>query len=213
PFFTTKPEGQGTGLGLATVYGIVQQHKGCVHVTTTPGVGATFDIYFPKVERTAPRPEDRREVVLERGTETILVAEDEENVRKLAQRILEEAGYTVLTASDGEQALDVFRREEDRIDLVILDAVMPRRSGRSVFEEIRRTRADMPVLFCSGYSSHTLEGGYLDERNLPLLQKPYGPRDLLQKIRQLLDAGELDRRPLGPPFVRPSKHRLDGLPQ
>jgi PAS domain S-box-containing protein len=187
PFFTTKDTGKGTGLGLATVYGIVKQHNGLIDVASAPGHGARFDIYLPANGQTAEN-EDRFETTPARGgNETILLAEDDEIVRNLAVRILRGGGYRVLTAQDGEAALLQFARHKEAIDLVILDVVMPRLSGRAAHERIVALRPGVPVLFSSGYSMQLLESGIAPADGARLIQKPYEPDDLLRTVRETLD--------------------------
>ena len=138
PFFTTKPIGKGTGLGLSVVYGIVQQHEGAIHVYSEPGHGTTFKIYLPAIKSRSRRTEAlRRSSASQGGTETILVAEDDPLVRDIARRILEKAGYTVLLAADGDEALAMFRARHDEISVVLLDAIMPRLSGHDVYRCIK----------------------------------------------------------------------------
>jgi len=190
PFFTTKEVGQGTGLGLATAYGIVQQHEGAIHVYSEVGRGTVLKVYLPAVDD-ASIPEDAKpHVAMPRGTETILLAEDEPIVRNLAARIVEEAGYTVLTARDGEEALQVFEELRDEISLSLLDAVMPKVSGRDVYLRIKAISPEANVIFCSGCDPETAESDFLREQNLRLIQKPFEPDVLLQNIREVLDNAE-----------------------
>jgi two-component system, cell cycle sensor histidine kinase and response regulator CckA len=186
PFFTTKREGIGSGLGLAMVEGIVRQHDGLVRVQSAPGTGSTFDLYFPLANAPVERQRGPRSRKANGGSETVLVAEDESAVRRLVGRILESAGYTVILAKDGEEALEAFFANPDRVDLVLLDVVMPRRNGREVFEEIMR-RAPRPVLFTSGYSADALPADFLKEHGLLVLPKPYSPDRLLEQVRMILD--------------------------
>ena len=190
PFFTTKDVGKGTGLGLATVYGIVKQHGGLIHVYSESGEGTAFKIYFPVAESKVELPETPpEEMPVIGGSECILVAEDEEFVRDVAVQILEDAGYRVLAAHDGEDAMAVFERYADEIDLALVDVVMPRASGRAVYDRIMALRPNTPVLFCSGYSLsfNAHKAGVLPEEECHLIQKPYRPNDLLVRVRQLLD--------------------------
>ena len=136
PFFTTKGPDKGTGLGLAMVYGIVKQHGGFIHLYSEPGKGTAFKVYFPAIEAQPDAvPAIRREEIVRGGTETILLAEDEEAIRALAERILTGFGYTVLVARNGEEAIEMFRRNEE-IDLAVLDVVMPRKGGKEAFDEM-----------------------------------------------------------------------------
>jgi PAS domain S-box-containing protein len=189
PFFTTKEPGKGTGLGLSMVHGTVRQHGGAIHVRSVVGGGTTFEIFLPQVEATAeagdaddagtPRPAA--------GQETILLVEDEDDVRALAREVLERQGYTVLEAGDGAQALQIHEKEGDRIDLILTDVVMPRMSGREMVDRVRATRPGMRVLYMSGYTGDAIvRHGVLDASML-LLGKPFTPAALIAKIREVLD--------------------------
>ena len=187
PFFTTKEVGKGTGLGLATVYGIVSQHGGFVEVTSEQGKGATFDVYLPFVSPGQTELEEALPQILQGGTETILIAEDEEMVRVLAQSILEKAGYTVLLAENGKEALDLFLSRIDDISLVILDVIMPVMGGKAAMHRIREQSPEMPFLFLSGYAANAvIEDAQNDDRML-FLAKPYRHTELLDAVRTLID--------------------------
>ncbi|HLP01216.1 MAG TPA: ATP-binding protein [Opitutaceae bacterium] len=186
PFFTTKTKDKGTGLGLAVVYGIVQHHDGLIHVYSEPGVGTTFRIFLPLQTRGATGVVAEAQKTPQRGSGTILLAEDDPSVRALAERVLSKAGYAVLAAGDGAEALEVFKRERAVIALVVLDAVLPTLSGREVYEEIRRLDAQIPVVFCSGYSAGTIQPEYFPGEGVTLLGKPYAPNALLESIGVLL---------------------------
>ncbi len=188
PFFTTKDVGAGTGLGLSTVYGLVKQHEGMVDVYSEVGTGTTFNIYLPLTERSAAIVGDKIETTAPGGTETILLAEDDVAVLGLAKAILEHAGYTVLTAADGEEALRVFEEYAEAIDLALLDAMMPELGGRAVFERIREQRPEIRVLFSSGYSMKTIHTNFVLDEGMQLIQKPYQRDTLLQRIREALDS-------------------------
>lgn len=188
PFFTTKEKGRGTGLGLSTVYGIVHQHEGFVQVYSEPGKGSTFKMYLPAFEHVAVAEKHATATpVRGGGGETILLAEDDERGRHLAECILEEAGYKVIAAADGEEALRLYIEHRQTIDLLLLDVVMPKKSGRAVMEEIHAERPDMPCLFCSGYSENAVHTNFVLEKGLHFLQKPYRREDLLRAVRQILD--------------------------
>jgi two-component system, cell cycle sensor histidine kinase and response regulator CckA len=192
PFFTTKGVGEGTGLGLSTVYGLVKQHEGLVHVYSEIGKGTTFKIYLPQVERSAATVGDKIEGPAPEGTETVLLAEDDETVRKLSQAILSRAGYTVLTATDGEEALRVFEENSDEIDLALLDVMMPKLGGRAVCDRIRETHPRTRVLFSSGYSMNAIHTNFVLDRGFALIQKPYERKALLRKVREVLDGSQED---------------------
>jgi len=187
PFFSTKEVGKGSGLGLATVYGIVKQHDGYIDVDSERGKGTTFRIFLPAIEKAPELAEDQVTGPGPGGTETILVAEDEAIVRNLAVRILKKAGYTVLCAADGREAIQVFEAHSDRIALVLLDLVMPERSGTEVYERIREIKPDIAVLVSSGYSASSIHAESLLKEGLQMISKPYAPRALLRTIRDLLD--------------------------
>lgn len=188
PFFTTKAMGHGTGLGLATVYGIVKQHKGVIHVHSELGIGTVFKVYLPA----ASLEEENRPMVVRPtamgGTETILAAEDEPAVLDLLTSILQSAGYTVLRATDGMEALRLFEEHAADIDLVLLDVVMPGLSGRQVMDEIKGRGVAVPFLFSSGYSPDAIHMNFVIEQGFRLIQKPYRREDLLWEVRQVLDA-------------------------
>lgn len=187
PFFTTKTPDKGTGLGLAMVYGIVKQHNGFVYLYSEPGKGTTFKVYFPAVEGApdAVRTVDRDEGV-SGGKETLLLAEDEEVIRGLAERTLKTLGYRVLAACNGKEAVEIARENED-IALAILDVVMPKMGGREALEEIRRTRPDLKALFMSGYAGNTIDGLLVSGAGTSFLEKPFGPTVLARKVREMLD--------------------------
>jgi CheY-like chemotaxis protein len=187
PFYTTKPSGKGTGLGLPIVEGIVRQHLGHVSVASTPGGGTTFTILIER-ELEAPRPAPpspaRRGP---RGRESVLLVEDEPLVRRAFRRTLERAGYSVTEAGDGDEALAKFAAEPERFDLCLVDMVMPRRNGRETAAAITTLRPGIPVLLASGYAADVLaDRGQLAE-GAELIAKPVSPDDLLAKVRELLD--------------------------
>jgi CheY-like chemotaxis protein len=189
PFFTTKEPGKGTGLGLSMVHGIVRQHGGAIHVCSVEGGGTTFEIYLPQVETVAETgvADDSGASQPATGQETILLVEDEDDVRALAREVLERQGYTVVEASDGAQAVTVYEKEGARIDLILTDVVMPRMSGREMVDRVRATRPDMRVLYMSGYTGDAIvRHGVLDASML-LLGKPFTPLALIAKVREVLD--------------------------
>lgn len=195
PFFTTKGPGEGTGLGLATVYGIVRQHQGMVQVRSEPGRGTVFEVFLPGVEGRTQAPAAPSAESVSGGTETILVAEDDKFLRTLSARILESAGYSVLKAANGREALDLFSRHSGRIDLCLLDVVMPKLGGKGVYDFLRRGHPRLRFLFTSGYSAETVQAECAAKGGVDLIQKPYGPNTLLRKVRDVLDAPLPGNRP------------------
>ena len=189
PFFTTKEPGKGTGLGLATCYGIVKQTAGMVSVTSEPGVGTTFSIYLPRNMNSAPaalRPFGGGEIP--RGTETILVVEDEEILRELAVQVLESLGYHILTAEDGARAIEILRGgTADNIHLIVTDLVMPRMGGRELAALIARDFGQKRVVFMSGYTDDEILRHAVKDAEVEYLQKPFTPKVLAHKIREVLD--------------------------
>jgi hypothetical protein len=195
PFFTTKEPGKGTGLGLATVFGIVRQHDGHVAVQSDLGRGTTFRIYLPAAVNPVNAPDPAvwpAEQALLGGTETLLIADDHEGVREMACTALESCGYNVLRAVDGEDAIRLFQKHSLEIALVVLDIVMPRMGGRETAARMRILRSDLPVIFTTGYSADNEGLTRVVEAGGIVLQKPYDPKKLAFRVRQLLD-----RTPIG----------------
>jgi PAS domain S-box-containing protein len=190
PFFTTKKLGEGTGLGLSTVYGLVTQHQGMVHVYSEVDQGTTFKIYLPLVEGSSNLESETVDAEVPGGTEIILLAEDDAGVRRLTKTVLERAGYTVLIATDGEEAVNVFQNSKGEIDLALLDVMMPKLGGRAVYERIRAMRPGIPVLFASGYSMNAIHTNFVLDEGLALIQKPSQRHDLLRRVREVLDNGD-----------------------
>jgi two-component system cell cycle sensor histidine kinase/response regulator CckA len=188
PFFTTKAVGKGTGLGLATVYGIVKQSGGDISLYSEPGAGTSFKIYFPRVDGTAiGAGELAPAAALPRGRETIMIADDDPAVRNLVRQVLERQGYRVLEAPDGESALDVAARHTDSIQLLITDLVMPRMTGRALSERFAALRPDVRVLFVSGYTDDAIVHHGVLDGDMEYLQKPFTPDALARKVRSVLD--------------------------
>ena len=187
PFFTTKSIGKGTGLGLATVYGIIQQHKGRVAVSSIPGEGSQFDITLPCSMQGAKENAEPTRPKSEGGEETILVAEDDEMVRSLIVDLLRDYGYTVLEANDGREAIQLCQDYSGRVDLALLDVVMPELGGKAVFDTLRPQYPEMKFLFASGYSRAEVMTNFIREDAVEWLQKPYPPKILLGRLRAILD--------------------------
>jgi CheY-like chemotaxis protein len=187
PFFTTKEVGKGTGLGLSMVYGIVKQHDGYIDVHSELGKGTTFKIYLPifpsKVEEEKiPEPSD-----IKTGKETILVAEDDIHVRELVKQLLEIFGYNVIVAKDGKDAIDAFRKNMDKVHLLLLDVIMPKKNGKEVYDEIKKISPDIKAIFISGYSADIIHNKGILEEGLDFLSKPILQEILLNKVREVLD--------------------------
>jgi CheY-like chemotaxis protein len=188
PFFTTKPKEQGTGLGLATVYGIVKQNGGFINVYSEPGSGTTFKVYFPVTEdqphqATRPQPSEK----LHAGDETILLVEDDPAILKLGQRTLEQLGYTVLAAQRPRDALKMIDGTDGDIDLLVTDVVMPEMNGKDLLACLSENRPGLRALFMSGYTANVIaHRGVLDE-GIEFLQKPFRAVDLAARVRQVLD--------------------------
>ncbi len=188
PFFTTKETGKGTGLGLATVYGIVKQAGGFIWVYSEPGQGTSFKIYLPAVDATAERTTAAATTPAPRGTETVLLVEDAAAVRAVTKQILERQGYAVLEAPDGEAGLRLAQRHRGVIHLLLTDVVMPRVGGRELAEQLARLRPDVKVLYASGYTDDSVVRHGILESGTAYLQKPFSPESLARKVRDVLDA-------------------------
>jgi two-component system cell cycle sensor histidine kinase/response regulator CckA len=191
PFFTTKAAGQGTGLGLAVSYGIVRQAGGHIWVYSERGRGTVFKILLPAAEGTpepGSAPVSRPDATEGRGNETILLVEDERSIRELLRKILSGRGYTVIVASDGEEAIAAAAAYEGEIDLVLTDVVLPRLGGPQVVERVRAERPGVKVLYMSGYTAEAASGFELVGAGLSFLTKPFTPNQLTRRIREVLGA-------------------------
>jgi two-component system cell cycle sensor histidine kinase/response regulator CckA len=194
PFFTTKEQGKGTGLGLATVYGIVKQSGGYIWVYSEPGHGTAFKIYFPMVEAAAESPQHvEQSEELPRGSETILVVEDDASLREVTCEFLQSSGYLVVSAGSPEEALHLAERHDGPIDFLLTDVIMPKLNGRELATRLSKARPEMKVLYVSGYTDGIVRDGVHGalEKGLAFLQKPYTRHALVRKIRGILDSQQV----------------------
>jgi signal transduction histidine kinase/ActR/RegA family two-component response regulator len=195
PFFTTKETGKGTGLGLATVYGIVKQNLGYIWLSSEPGKGASFLIYLPRVHENLEAAQAREPARPPRGTETVLVVEDEDAVRHVIREALRQFGYTVLESGDAEEGLRLSETHAGPIQLLVTDMVMPKMNGWILAQQVQARRADIRVLYMSGYTDNSVVQQGVLERGLAFLQKPFTLKALAVKVRQTLDAPQGDTSP------------------
>lgn len=194
PFFTTKEIGKGTGLGLATVYGVVKQSGGFIYVDSSPGNGATFEIYLPRADQPVHKSGSHlKAATVVGGSETILVVEDETGVRELACEFLRVSGYTVLSAQNGIEALEVCARHPEPIHLLLSDMVMPRMGGAELAAKVCELRRDTKILLMSGYSDYS--GGTRGQLapHTPILQKPFSRASLVEKVREALTKDSVEQ--------------------
>jgi CheY-like chemotaxis protein len=187
PFYTTKEVGKGTGLGLSIVYGIIKQHNGYIDMDTEIGKGTEFKIYLPVIESGIEEKNPAAITILPSGTETILLAEDNGEVRELTKNILQKFGYKVLEAVDGEDAIKKFVEDKDGIQLLIFDVIMPKKNGKEAYEEIRKVRPDIKALFTSGYTGDIIQRKSIPEGAFNFIPKPISPKEFLKKVRGVLD--------------------------
>jgi CheY-like chemotaxis protein len=187
PFFTTKARGRGTGLGLSTVYGIVKQSGGSIWVYSEEGRGSTFKVYFPRVDEAREVAEARASQVRATGAETVLVVEDEQSLRSMVRTVLEAAGYVVLEANGGHEAIAVCLNHVGPIHLLLTDVVMPQMNGREVSDHIVASHPETRVLYMSGYTDKGIVHNGVLESGAAFLQKPFTPNSLTRKIREVLD--------------------------
>lgn len=191
PFFTTKEVGKGTGLGLATVLGIVKQHGGSLDLYSEPGKGTAFHVYLPTTEGPVEPLRHVDDAPIRGGTEAILIAEDHEGMREMAREILEGLGYRLYIARDGEEAVKQFVTYKNAISLVLLDVIMPKLGGTDTYEQISKAKPGVPVIFTSGYSDHGPLLASLTRKGASILQKPYSSKILARRVRELLDDAEV----------------------
>jgi CheY-like chemotaxis protein len=187
PFYTTKEKGKGTGLGLSTVYGIVKQSGGNIWVYSEPGRGTTFKVYLPRVDTAATEVKRSIAPAVATGNETILVVEDEDAVRRLDERILRKAGYNVVSAGSGGDALLLCEKHGDEIDLLLTDVVMPQMSGQELANRLTKLYPNLKVLYTSGYTDNTIIHHGVLEPGTRFIGKPFSAADLMRKIRDVLD--------------------------
>jgi CheY-like chemotaxis protein len=193
PFFTTKPKERGTGLGMSIVYGILKQHNAHIHVESELGKGSCFTIYIPLqpnlvAEKFAEQP--RVESIPRGNGETILVAEDDPAVRQMVEQMLTSYGYQTLLAVDGQDAVERFSEESDRIRLILMDVIMPRKTGKEAYDEIRNNGSKVKILFISGYTEHYIKERTDIDDSAALIMKPVNPCTLLNKVREMIDSSD-----------------------
>jgi two-component system, cell cycle sensor histidine kinase and response regulator CckA len=188
PFYTTKPEGKGTGLGLPRVWTIVQEHAGSVEIDSDSGVGTTFNVMFPALDEAREDPGIRgsRPPVRNREQHTVLLVDDEALIRKSTRRIFEKIGYEVHVAEDGQRAIQIFQQHRDKIDLIVLDMIMPIMDGPATFRAAREIRPDIPIILCSGYSKDDSATELLKNDNVGFVQKPFSVGEISSRMSQIL---------------------------
>ncbi len=193
PFFTTKEVGQGTGLGLSTIYGIVKQNNGFIWVYSEPGKGTIFKVYLPNVKDSETEEKEQTPVDDPGGSETVLIVEDDDNLRKFAQKALRQQGYKLLVAKNGEDALRVCKEHDGQIDLMITDVVMPKMGGREAAKRLQPLYPEMKVIYMSGYTDDAIVHHGVLEPGLNFLEKPFTPKGLALKVREVLDQEDLEQ--------------------
>jgi len=187
PFFTTKKSGEGTGLGLSMVYGIVKQHNGYITVSSEEGVGSEFRIFMPTVDDSVSKTEKKTLTKYKKGNETIFVVDDEQMVRDYVGKILAMLGYKTITASSGEEALDIYNRTEEKIDLLYTDVIMTGMNGYELYKEISQKQHDIKVIFSSGYIDNPILSNSIIGNNFPFIKKPAKSAVLTCLVREVLD--------------------------
>jgi CheY-like chemotaxis protein len=186
PFFTTKEMGRGTGLGLASVYGIIKNHGGLINVYSEKGEGTTFNIYLPTSEKEIVKEKRLSEEII-RGTETVLLADDEAMIIDVGEELLEQMGYTVLKARSGKETIEIYKKKKDQVDLIILDMIMPDIGGRDAYDKLKQINPDIKILLSSGYSINGEAQEILDRASNGFIQKPFNVEQLSRKLREILD--------------------------
>jgi CheY-like chemotaxis protein len=186
PFFTTKEMGRGTGLGLASVYGIVKNHEGFINVYSKKGQGTRFEVYLPASGKGVPYKQKVKEEFVE-GKETVLLVDDEEMILDVGERMLGKLGYKVFTARDGKEAIAVFMKYPHKIDAIILDMIMPKMGGGETFDRIKKMKPDIKVLLSSGYSINGQATEILNRGCNGFIQKPFNLQNLSQNLRSILE--------------------------
>ena len=189
PFFTTKNVGEGTGLGLAMVYGSIQTHGGVIEIESKEGVGTTFHLYLPLSQEHTIETEEQTDAILSGEGETILLVDDDEGVRHTTGEVLESMGYKILTASDGKQGLDVFHANQNHIDVIISDVVMPNMGGVELARQARMTNRNMPIILVTGYDEEWATGAHNSIDQVNILQKPVSYAELSRLLRTLITFG------------------------
>ncbi|MEA3548866.1 MAG: ATP-binding protein, partial [Thermodesulfobacteriota bacterium] len=187
PFFTTKGVGKGTGLGLATVFGIIKQHNGHVHVYSEPGMGTTFKIYFPQVTRTLEKMVEQTPEPMPKGTENILIVDDEKDIVDLVAATLKPLGYKITATNDPEEAVTLHQETTKKFDLLLTDVIMPEMNGRQLAEALSTQQPDLKVIYMSGYTDDIIKRHSIMEQGFELIHKPLLPRALADKLREVLD--------------------------
>ena len=189
PFFTTKEVGKGTGLGLSTVHGIIGQHKGFINVESTLGVGTSFHVYLPAVDHAPLTPQKELEVKpgTQKGTETILLVEDDQDLRELMQEVLQEYGYKVISASNGEEALHLIESGDTGVELIVSDMMTPKLGGKDLYKKLAQSGSTAKFLFMSGYLADHLSQDFHLDTETHFLQKPFDLDELTRKVRVVLE--------------------------
>ncbi len=186
PFYTTKETGKGTGLGMPTIHGIIHQNGGHIKIESQSGKGSTFRIYLPSRKEKAEKPTAVEPDVQAVGSETVLLVEDKDIVRKLVLRILKKQGYKVIEAANGGEAFLKFEQENQDIDLLLTDVIMPEMSGKQLYERLLKIKPDLKALFMSGYTEDSISSQGILEEKINFIQKPFRPQTLAEKLREVI---------------------------